>query len=287
MKKYLLLVFIFTICLLTSGCKQDEMDDISIVTTNYPNEFITKKLYGKHSNIVSIYPDGVDTSNYKVNKKQKLEYSNKDLFIYNGKIEKESNLAFDLLDLNQNLKIIDTAYVLETDYSPEELWLNPASLLMMAQNVRLGLEEYISSIYLKKDINKNYEKLKISLSELDANYRLSIENTNNKVIVVGNSALKYLEKFGLEVICVDNDVTNKDINKVTELIEEEKISYIYNFKGDKLNSATKKLLKEYPNIKIQSLNKLDNLTDSDRTNKKDYISIMNSNLELLKKELYQ
>ena len=287
MKKYLLLILICTICLMTSGCKQDEMDDITIVTTNYPNEFITKKLYGKHSKVVSIYPDGVDTSNYQISKKRKLEFSNNDLFVYNGKIEKENNLAFDLLDLNQNLKIIDTAYVLETDYSPEELWLNPSSLLMMAQNVRLGLEEYTSSVYLKKDINKAYEKLKISLSELDANYRLAVENTNNKVIVVGNSALKYLEKFNLEVICIDSDVTNKDIERVSELIEDEKISYIYTFKGDKLNNETKRLLEEYTNVKVQRLNKLDNITDDDRANKKDYISIMNSNLELLKKELYQ
>ena len=69
------------------------------------------------------------------------------------KIEKERNLAVDLLDLNPDLKIIDTAYVLETDYSPEELWLNPSSLLMMAQNVRLGLEEYIDSNVLKAEID--------------------------------------------------------------------------------------------------------------------------------------
>ena len=209
MKKYLLIITILVVSIFACGCKQDEMDDISIVVTNYPNEFITKKLYGKHSNITSIYPDGVDINNYKVSKKQKLQYSNRDLFIYNGKLEKESNLAFDLLDLNQDLKIIDTAYVLETDYSPEELWLNPSSLLMMAQNVRLGLEEYTSSVYLKKDINKAYEKLKIQLSELDADYRIAVENTNNKVIVVSNSALKYLEKFGLEVVCIDNDASNK------------------------------------------------------------------------------
>ena len=39
---------------------------------------------------------------------------------------------------------------------------------MMAQNIRLGLEEYTGSVYLEKDINKAYEKLKIALSELDA-----------------------------------------------------------------------------------------------------------------------
>ena len=287
MKKYLLIVVLLITCVFMSGCKQDEMDDISIVVTNYPNEFIAKKLYGKHANITSIYPDGVDISDYKVSKKQKEQYSKKDLFIYNGKIEKERNLAFDLLDLNQNLKIIDTAYVLETDYSPEELWLNPASLLMMAQNIRLGLEEYTGSVYLEKDINKAYDKLKIELSELDANYRIDVDNTSNKVILVSNSALKYLEKFGLDVICIDNDVTTKDINKAEELINDETISYIYKFKGDKLNKTAKELLKNHSNVKTQDLNKLDNLSDNDRSNNRNYITIMNSNLDLLKKELYQ
>lgn len=286
-KKYLLLFIVLIGSCLITGCKQDEMDDINIVVTNYPNEFIIKKLYGKHANISSVYPDGVDISKYKFNKKQKQEYSTKDLFIYNGRIEKESNLAFDLLDLNQKLKIIDTSYVLETDYSPEELWLNPSSLLTMAQNVRLGLKEYTSSTYIEKDINEAYEKLKIELSELDADYRVAVENTNNKTIVVANSALKYLEKFGLDVICIDNDTSEKGIAHAEELIDDEEIRYIYTFKDDELSDTAKNLLEKHQNVKKQELHKLDNLSDNDRSSKKDYISIMNSNLELLKKELYQ
>ena len=287
LKKYLLLIIILVGCSFITGCKQDEMDDINIIVTNYPNEFIVKKLYGKHSTITSVYPDGVDISKYKFNKKQKREFSSNDLFIYNGRIEKESNLAFDLLDLNQKLKIIDTAYVLETDYSPEELWLNPSSLLMMAQNIRLGLKEYTSSTYIEKDINEAYEKLKIELSEVDANYRVAVENTNNKTIVVANSALKYLEKFGLEVICIDNDATDKDIDKVEKLIDDEEIRYIYTFKDDELSNAAKKILKNHSSVKKQELHKLDNLSDNDRSSNKNYLTIMNNNLELLKKELYQ
>ena len=130
---------------------RDNMDNIEIIVTNYPNEFIVKELYDEHANITSIYPDGVDINNYKISKKQKNDFSKTDLFIYNGLIEKERDLAVDLLSINPDLKIIDSAYVLETDYSPEELWLNPSSLLMMAQNVRIGLEEYITSTYLKKE----------------------------------------------------------------------------------------------------------------------------------------
>lgn len=288
--KYLLtlIVLLSTICFMTTGCTQDNMDNINIIVTNYPNEYITKSLYSKHATITSIYPDGIDINNYKISQKQKNDYSKKDLFIYNGLIEKERDLAVDLLSINPNLKIIDTAYVLETDYSPEELWLNPSSLLMMAQNVRLGLEEYITSTYLKKEIDLSYEELKIELSELDADYRVAVENTDNKTIVVANSALKYLEKFGLEVICIDSDATEKTISDVENLIKTKKISYVYTFKGDKLNDKAKQLLEENSsNVKKQELHKLDNITDTERDENKNYITLTNNNLELIKQELYQ
>ena len=275
-----LIAFIFAICFGATGCTSDNMENINILVTNYPNEYITQKLYGEHSTVSSIYPDGVDITNYKINSKQKKDFSQYDLFIYNGLIEKERNLAVDLLDLNPDLKIIDTAYVLETDYSPEELWLNPSSLLMMAQNVRLGLEEYISSNVLKEEIDLAYDNLKVELSELDANYRIDVENTNNKIIVVANSALKYLEKFGLEVYCIDSDATDKTISDVQNLINEEKIDYVYSFKEEELNDKVKKLVDDNEKVSVLEMHRLDNITDDERKNKDDYLSIMESNCYL-------
>lgn len=289
MKKKLLLfsLLIGGICLTTTGCKQDNMEDIDIAVTNYPNEYIVNKLYGKHSTINKVYPDGVDLNSYNTTKKEKITYSNKELFIYTGLVEKERNLAVDLLDINNNLKIIDTSYVLETDYSTEELWLNPSSLLMMAQNVRLGLKEYITSNYLSKQVDKAYNKLKVDLSELDADYRLTVENTDNKTIIVADSSLKYLEKFGLKIICLDSDTTEKDKTEVKKMIENGDINYIFTFKEDKINDIAQSTLNNNSNIKIIELNKLDNISDTDRDEKKDYLSLMNENLDSLKQELYQ
>lgn len=285
--KYSTLIIVLLTTLFTTGCTADDMENIDIIITNYPNEYVTKSLYKEHATITSIYPDGVDINNYKISNKQKKDFSKKDLFIYNGLIEKERNLAIDLLELNPDLKIIDSSYVLETDYSPEELWLNPSSLLMMAQNIRIGLEEYISSNVLKEEIEEKYEILKIALSELDADYRLATENTNEKIIVVDNSALKFLEKFGLEVYCIDTDATDKTISDVKNLIGEKKISYIYTFKGEKVSDNANKIVAEYSDIKILELHRLDIISDSERSEKKDYLMIMEENLELLKQELYQ
>ena len=282
--KYLLLLFLIP---LITGCTNDTMDNIEVIVTNYPNEYIVKNLYGNHSTIKSIYPDGVDINNYTISNKEKREYSTKDLFVYNGLLEKERNLALDLLALNPDLKIIDTAYVLETDYSPEELWLNPSSLLMMSQNVRNSLNEYVTSTYLKKEVEEDYNELKIKLSELDAEYRLTVDSTDNKTIIVADSALKYLEKFGLNVICIDSDASQKTLSDAEELINNGSISYILLFKDQKLNENANNIINNHSDLKTIELHKLDNLSDEERSNKEDYISIMTNNLELIKKELYK
>ncbi len=286
-KTKLLLLLILIIPFFLTGCTNDTMDNIEIIVTNYPNEYVVRNLYGNHATIKSIYPDGVDTNTYEISKKEKNEYSRTDLFVYNGLLEKERNLAVDLLAINPDLKIIDTAYVLETDYSPEELWLNPSSLLMMSQNVRLSLNEYVTSTYLKKEIDEAYNELKITLSEIDADYRVAVDSTDNKTIVVADSALKYLEKFGLNVICIDNDATQKTLSDAENLIVDGTIRYIYLFKDQKANENAQNLLDTYSDVKTIELHKLDNLSDSERSEKEDYVSIMNNNLELIKKELYQ
>ena len=157
----------------------------------------------------------------------------------------------------------------------------------MSQNVRLSLNEYITSTYLKKDVDDAYNELKIELSEVDAEYRVAVDSTNNKTIVVADSALKYLEKFGLNVICIDSDATQKTLSDAEELINNQSISYIMMFKGEEVNDNAKYLLDNYSGLQKLELHKLDNITDEERSDKKDYISIMKDNLELIKKELYQ
>ena len=288
MKNKLIKIIILVLTIfITSACNTNSsMENIKVIVTNYPNEYIIKSLYGKHASVESIYPDGVNIDDYKISNKKKNEYAKSALFVYNGAIEKERNLAISLLDKNPELKIIDTAYVLETDYSPEELWLDPSSLLMMAQNVRIGLGEYIPSTVLKKDIDEKYEALKVKLSELEAEYRINVDNAKSKDIIVATSKLKYLEKFGFNVICLDNKKKEKTISDARVLVDSGNISYIYKFNGEELNTNAKELV-DNTNIEEISINKLDNISDKDRDNNKDYMSIMNDNLELLKKELYQ
>ena len=71
------------------------------------------------------------------------------------------------------------------------------------------------------------------------------------------------------------------------LISSGTVSFIFLFEGDEENENVKKLRETYSEVQTIALHKLDNITDAERSEKQDYVSIMENNLELLKKELYQ
>ncbi len=281
-----ILILFITICL--TGCiKRDNMEGITIYTTNYPSEYITKRLYGSFSKVKSIYPDGVNINNYKLTDKQLADYSNSDLFIFNG-LNNEKNYVTKMRKNNKNLKIIDTTLSMEYDNSIEQLWLDPSNFLMMAQNVKTGLNEYIDSYYLRNKINENYEKLKIEASNLDAKMKEIVTSASSKSIVVSSNTFKYLEKYGLKVYSLDEK--NSDVNvtykEVLKLINKGDIKYIFIKSNDKTNRYVQSLQKQ-TNVIVQSWHTLSNLSEIERSEKKDYFSIMNNNLELLKNELYK
>ena len=275
------------ILLTTTGCKSDDMEDIEIVTTNYPNEYIIERLYGDHAKISNIYPDSIDANDYKFTNKQKKDFANKDLFIYTGLVERERSLTVDLLDYNNDLRIIDSSYVLDNDYNMEEVWLDPSFMLMMSQNVTIGLDEYIENNYLKDEIDENYEELKVDISELDANIRLTIENAPYKTIVATDNNYKFLEKYGLTVYILNDDTSEKDLVTINDLIDDGNITKIFSYEDIKTTTNVQNLINIYPNnLKIINTNRIIVLTDEQRETKADYITLMNQNLDYLTEELY-
>ena len=172
-KKIIILILgLFTL----TGCKfnlnNDNMKDINIYTTIYPIRYLISSLYGDYSTIKSIYPSGVDPKDFELSDKKLTEYSKTDLFVFNS-LDRDRDFAVDMINKNKKLKVIDVSMGMNYDYDISELWLNPYNYLMMAQNTKDGLLEYVSNPYLisntdKTGIEDKYEELKYNLSRLDA-----------------------------------------------------------------------------------------------------------------------
>ena len=279
--KGLFLTVIITLC----GCmNNDSMEDITIYTTTYPIEYVVNRLYDNHSTIKSIYPNGVDVKNYEVTNILLDEYSNTDMFIFNG-LDNEKNYVKSMLKKNDDLKIIDATDGLTYTYYNEELWLNPNNVLAMANNIKKGFNEYIQNSYLKKEIEENYEELKKDLTSIDAKYRNTAQQSNN-TIVVSNNMFLFLKKYGMNVISLEenSETFQKDLTAVKSLIDNGKIKYIYVLEGEQ-PSETITSLTNGTNIELIELHTLSNLNDDEKA-KYDYLSLLNQNLESLKLQLY-
>lgn len=287
MKKFKYVILVILIMTMSGCYKETTLENSDIKVSAYPIEYITKRLYEQHSSIQSIYPDNMDDK-YEVSDKLLDDYSSTDIFIFNSNEDRENDYVYKMFKKNKDLRIIDATASLTYNNKLEELWLDPMNYLTMANNIRKGFEEYISIAYLNNDINSNYDKLKSDLVQLEADYRETANRASNKNIIVGDDLFLYLTKYDLNVISIERskNFTNKSLYTAEDLIKNGKAKTIYIKKGQKLSSDIEKLKKEY-NVEVVELDTLYTITEEDRKNNQDYLTIMYNNLEELKKELYK
>ena len=184
------------------------------------------------------------------------------------------------------MKIIDATQGMDFENCISESWLNPSNYLMMASNIKKGLEEYINEKVEIKKINKNYGELKLKLTKIDAELKMIAENKDNNTLVVSSDSFKYLEKYGFNVISIEDNenLTNKKIADVKKLLSNNKIKYIFLKDNEEESELIKSLVNDYK-IQTVRLNSLATLSPADRKDKKDYLTIMNENINSIKLEI--
>lgn len=291
-KRGFLLLILITIILLP-GCtiKKDSMEDIDIYTTIYPIKYLISSLYGDNSTIYSIYPSGVNPNDFELSEKKLEEYSKTDLFVFNS-LDHDRDYAVNMINKNKNLKVIDVSLGMTYINDIAELWLNPYNYLMMAQNTKNGLLEYITNPYLisnddKTGIEDKYEELKYNLSRLDADMKEDISLAKYKTIVVDNDMFKFLEKYNLTVISLEenDNLTETTINEVKKMINNSQIKYIYSANNE-TNNTCKNLIDNH-NLELITLNTMQSIDGGITNSNENYITVMHNNLDLLNKELYK
>ena len=292
MKKIKFIILLLGVFILT-GCSfsKDSMEDINIYTTNYPIKYLITSLYGSHSTVNSIYPSGINSKDFELSDKKLKEYSYTDLFVFNS-LDKDRDFAVKMINYNKNLKVIDVSMGMTYDNNIAELWLNPYNYLMMAQNTKNGLLEYVTNPYLISNdegtgIENKYNELKYNLSRLDANIKEAISLAPYKTIVVDNDMFKYLEKYNLKVISLEEDdnLNENIVAEVKKLIRNGEIKYIFS-SSNKTNPTCKNLFDNY-GVDLITINTMESTDGGITDSNEDYITIMNNNLDLFKKELYK
>lgn len=281
MKK--VIVLLMSLFLLT-GCLEEEKLDKIAYTTYYPLEFATNYMYKDFATVKSIYPNGIDTSKYTLTDKQKSIYASSDMFVYAG-VTDEVKLAAEFLNTNQNISIIDGTKGLSYSSEVCELWLDPSNYLMIARNIKSTLIDYANNVYDEEKIDKLYDELKIKISEIDVDLTMMGKNASKKNILVTNDSFNFLSKYNINVISIKEGDT-KSINDAKKLINSGEIKYAYVLRGNTLSEEIETFIKNYNLEKIE-IDSMYTITDEDKNNGNDYLSIMTENINKFKTELFR
>ena len=278
----LLVCFLFL-----TGCNiNDDFNDSYIYVTTYPIEYATTALYSDYAKVSSVYPNG-SKSDYKVTEKKKDKYSTGEIFIYSG-VSGEAYLAKDLYNRNDNIQLVDATKGMSRDLKNESMWLNPSNYLMLCSNIKSGLIEYNDNVYIKEKIENNYKTLNEMVSELDVSLYDIGKNGNYKTILTTNDVFNYLTKYNINVISLDEN--NKTIDKAyaeaKKLVSTKAIQYVYYLEDDTLNERQEKFISENSIVKVP-IKSMFTITEEEKNNNKDYISMLNDVIDNYKKELYK
>lgn len=285
MKKILTIILA---CLLITGCDfTDDFSDKYLYTTMYPIEYATSMIYSDYAKISSVYPNDA-TLNYEVTNKKKTQYAEKgEMFIYSG-VANEAYLAKDLLNINGEMKLIDATKGMNSDKGFESVWLDPSNYLMLCSNIKSSLIDYNDNVYIKEAIEESYKTLNEKVSELDVQLYNIGKNGNYNTLLVTDNVFTYLTKYNINVISIDsaNQSNDKSYSDAKKMIDANKIKYIYYINDTEITSTQEKFISDNFLTKVK-INDLFTLTDNERKDNKNYITLMNEIIENYKKELYK
>ena len=127
--------------------------------------------------------------------------------------------------------------------------------------------------------------LRTKLEALDQRFTSELASVPNKEIVVSHQAFGYLARdYGLKQHSImglspDAEPTGQDIVKLSKLVKDEGIKYI--FFEELVSDKLAKTLASEAGVETMVLNPVEGLTQEQVKNKDDYFTLMQKNLQNL------
>ncbi len=167
------------------------------------------------------------------------------------------------------------------------VWIDPIRSITLAENIKDALVELKPEE--KDTFEANFEKLKNQLEELDQSFTTLINESAKKEILVSHAAYGYWqERYGIEQISVlglspTEEPSQKQLQTIIETAKEHNLKYVI-FETN-VSSKIADIVQSEIRAEALTLSNLETISEEDRKNNEDYFSIMERNIETLKKAL--
>ena len=289
-------------------------DKIQIVATLFPQYDFAKHIVGDKAEVKLLLNSGIETHNYEPTAKDMITIlDDGDVFLYTGTmlepwtesiIKNLEETDCKIVDISQNINLITiedfeekhlNSEIINEEHGHEEhkheeiydehIWLSPTNVIIMIDNI---LENICNIDSENADYYKeNAEEYKKQILEIDNEYKNLVQTATRQEIAVGGEfAYSYLvEEYGINFVSVYNncgegeDPSIAKVKSVIDYINNHKIPVVY---YEELSEGTvAKMIAEETEAEPLVLYSIHN----GDTQKDTYVSLMEKNLENLRKGL--
>jgi zinc transport system substrate-binding protein len=200
----------------------------------------------------------------------------------------------DILNLTESTHETDE----ESDHDVEEehhehgdidphVWLDPIYAKELAIAIK---DELVTKIPAEKEmLEENLQLLVSELETLHTSFQSTIESADHKEVIVSHAAFGYWEKrYGLKQINISGlssatEPSQKDLEEIVKVAKEKNLKYIL-FEQN-VSSKLGEIIQDELDAKPLSLHNLATLTEKNVQDKETYFSLMNQNIDSLKRAL--
>lgn len=279
MKKLLPIIMILSLFLSSCGKVEEKSDKPQVYTSFYAMYDFARTIGGDDIDLYNVVPTGTEPHDFEPTAADMAKLSKADVFIYNGMgIDEWAEKVADTLP--ETVNVVYASKKINTDGADPHVWLGLKNAKAQLEAVSGALSEVDSA-----NAQKYAERLAEYLEKIDA---LETEYKNaglsGKKLFVTHGAYGYLcDDFGMEQIALegisgDSDPSPAQMAKIVDEIKAEGAKCIFYdpLEGDKMANAV---------AKEAEIEALPLYTFEGDIEDRDYITIMQTNLEQLKKSL--
>ena len=279
MKKLLPIIMILSLFLSSCGKVEEKSDKPQVYTSFYAMYDFARTIGGDDIDLYNVVPTGTEPHDFEPTAADMAKLSKADVFIYNGMgIDEWAEKVADTLP--ETVNVVYASEKINTDGADPHVWLGLKNAKAQLEAVSGALSEVDSA-----NAQKYAERLAEYLEKIDA---LETEYKNaglsGKKLFVTHGAYGYLcDDFGMEQIALegisgDSDPSPAQMAKIIDEIKAEGAKCIFYdpLEGDKMANAV---------AKGAGIEALPLYTFEGDSEDRDYITIMQTNLEQLKKSL--
>jgi zinc transport system substrate-binding protein len=273
----------------------------SVVTSFYPLDFLAESIAGDAATVSTITPTGVDAHDFEPSPRDIAQVTDADVFLFQG--AGVDPWAEDIEIDGTVIEMIDTVEAREGEEHEHEgeehegeehehdhgdidphTWLDP--VLMQAHATAVSDALRTEDADNAETYTNNAQQVIDELVRLDEDFANGLATCEQNTIVVSHDAFGYLaDRYGFETRSIaglspSDDPSAKELAELTELVEEEGITYI--FTETLVSARLAETVANETGAQILTLNPLEGLTQEQIDNGENYFSVMRQNLDALK-----